>query len=73
MSGLKPIPINDAHLSFNGVAVDLRDFNGNWNVTLLNQIFNHETINKILAVHWIDSQRSDDFVWTPSRNSNFFC
>lgn len=73
MLGFKPIPVNDAHLSFNGVVVDLRDFHGDWNVSLLNQIFNHETINKILAMHWIDSQRLDDFVWTPFRNSNFFC
>lgn len=40
-------------------------------MSLPNQLFNGATVNKILAMHWIDSQRSDDFIWTPSRNGQF--
>lgn len=71
IQGFKPVPRNNAHLSFNGVVADLKDPNGNWNYSLLNQLFIGETIHKIVAMHWIDNRRNDDLIWLPTRNGCF--
>lgn len=53
--GFKPTPRDKAHLTFNEVVAGLKHIDGRWNSTMLNQLFDSDTIRTILAMQWVDA------------------
>ncbi|XP_026433495.1 uncharacterized protein LOC113330916 [Papaver somniferum] len=65
-----PHPINDLHRFYQDVDELILPNTNNWNVELLNQIFDNNTSQKIHNL-FLDTSKEDIMVWMPARDGKF--
>lgn len=71
-SDFKPSPINEGMLLRQGMVQSLKNEFGEWNITLLNELFNRQSIKNICTMFWENNDEDGMIIWVGDKNGEFF-
>lgn len=49
-----------------GIIDSLLHLNGDWNLDMLNQLFDKDSVNNIKKIFWVNLDLEDEIIWTGS-------
>lgn len=71
LPNFNPIPKNETVRLRQGMVHSLLKQNGDWNLTMLNEMFNTDSVKRICEIFWANMEEDDSLVWLENKNGVF--